>query len=40
MWLRVDRPGGMGAFDNMGDRPVKKETWADYSITAEVAEDA
>ncbi len=40
MWLRVDRPGGGGAFDNIGDRPVRKQTWDDYSITAEVADDA
>jgi C-terminal processing protease CtpA/Prc len=40
MWLRVDRPGGVGAFDNMGNRPVRGQTWADHSITVEVAEDA
>lgn len=40
MWLRVDRPGGMGGFDNMGDRPVSRSEWADYSITVEVADDA
>jgi hypothetical protein len=40
MWLRVDRPGGIGAFDNMYDRPVHSEVWADYSITADVADDA
>ncbi len=40
MWLRVDRAGGMGAFDNMGNRPIRGQTWADYSITAEVADDA
>ena len=40
MWLRVDRAGGMGAFDNMSNRPVRGQTWADYSITAEVADDA
>jgi hypothetical protein len=40
MWLRVDRPGGMGAFDNMSNRPITARTWADYSITADVAEDA
>jgi len=40
MWLRVDKPGGVGAFDNMHDRPVSSETWADYSITADVADDA
>lgn len=40
MWLRVDCPGGLGAFDNMNDRPVRQQTWADYAITADVAEDA
>jgi len=40
MWLRVDRVGGMGAFDNMNNRPVRGQTWADYSITAEIADDA
>jgi C-terminal processing protease CtpA/Prc len=40
MWLRVDRAGGMGAFDNMNDRPVRGQTWADYSITADIADDA
>jgi hypothetical protein len=40
MWLRVDRTGGMGAFDNMNNRPVRGQTWADYSITAEIADDA
>jgi hypothetical protein len=40
MWLRVDRAGGIGAFDNMNNRPVRGQTWADYSITAEIADDA
>src|SRR5271157_617231 len=40
MWLRVDRPDGTGAFDNMYDRPVRRRAWADYSITADVANDA
>lgn len=40
MWLRVDRPGGMGAFDNMDNRPIRSAKWADYSITADVAADA
>ncbi len=40
MWLRVDRPGGVGAFDNMNDRPVVSRDWADYSITVDVADDA
>jgi Peptidase family S41 len=41
LWLRVDRPGGaMGAFDNMGDRPITSSTWAEYRIEADVAFDA
>jgi len=40
MWLRVDRAGGLGAFDNMKDRRVRQQSWADYSITAEIADDA
>jgi C-terminal processing protease CtpA/Prc len=40
MWLRVDRVGGLGAFDNMSNRPVRTQDWADYSIVAEVADDA
>ncbi len=40
MWLRVNAPRGVTAFDNMDDRPVKKTGWADYSITLEVASDA
>ena len=40
MWLRVDRPSGMGAFDNMNNRPVVSADWTDYSITADVADDA
>ncbi len=41
MWLRVDRVGGaMGAFDNMGDRPVTEAGWRDLEIIADVADDA
>ena len=40
MWVRVDRPGGMGAFDNMDDRPVRSDSWVNYSTTLEVADDA
>jgi C-terminal processing protease CtpA/Prc len=41
LWLRVDRPGGaMGAFDNMGDRPITSSTWAEYRIEADIATDA
>ena len=30
----------MGAFDNMGDRPVTDSKWSHYEIVADVAEDA
>lgn len=40
MWLRVDRPSGIGAFDNMSDRPVVSADWTEHSITADVAADA
>jgi hypothetical protein len=40
MMVRVDREGGLGAFDNMKDRPVTSSAWADYSITVDVAGDA
>jgi hypothetical protein len=45
LWLRVDRitPEGapaMGAFDNMGNRPISSPEWKHYEIVADVAEDA
>jgi hypothetical protein len=45
LWLRVDRrtPDGqraMGAFDNMGDRPITAPQWNYYEIVADVAKDA
>jgi hypothetical protein len=45
LWLRVDRKTAdgtpaMGAFDNMGDRPIASSKWAHYEIVANVAEDA
>jgi hypothetical protein len=41
LWLRVDRSERrMGFFDNMGDRPIRGRTWADYVIEADVASDA
>ena len=40
MWLRVDCPGRVGALENMDKRPVRLQTWADYAITADVADDA
>lgn len=41
MWLRVDRiGGGMSFLDNMYNRPIQSQTWADYTITAEIADNA
>lgn len=41
IWLRVDRPFGMGFFDNMADRaPHSLPEWTDLEITGEVAPDA
>jgi transglutaminase-like putative cysteine protease len=45
LWLRVDRAaaGGapaMGAFDNMGNRPITSPQWNHYEIVADVAADA
>ncbi|HEX8238172.1 MAG TPA: S41 family peptidase [Allosphingosinicella sp.] len=41
LWLRVDRAQSrMGFFDNMSDRPIRSDDWADYSIEGDVAPDA
>jgi C-terminal processing protease CtpA/Prc len=40
LWLRVDRPGGIGFFDNMMDRPVTSTTWTDMEIRGSVSTDA
>lgn len=41
LWVRVDRNGGgMGFFDNMGDRPITSATWGRYEIVGDVAPDA
>lgn len=41
MWFRVDRPNRkMGAFDNMGDRPVQVAQWTQAEIVAKVDADA
>ena len=41
IWLRVDRPGAMGFFDNMTDRaPHSLPEWTELEITGEVAPDA
>lgn len=39
-WLRVDRPSGMGHFDNMGNRPIKEAAWSEYVLEGPVADDA
>lgn len=46
LWFRVDRVPtagqriAMGAFDNMGDRPIRGSEWKHYDIVATVDEDA
>ncbi|HEY2413677.1 MAG TPA: transglutaminase family protein [Pirellulaceae bacterium] len=45
LWFRVDRqsPAGgrsVGAFDNMGDRPITAANWQHYEIVGNVADDA
>lgn len=40
-WLRVDRADKQrGFFDNMGDRPIAPQAWAEVVIEGPVAEDA
>jgi hypothetical protein len=41
MWLRVDRKDdSMGAFDNMGDRPILPGGWRNAKIEADIEPDA
>jgi hypothetical protein len=41
IWLRVDRPEGMGFFDNMASRaPGSLANWTELEITGDVARDA
>ena len=40
LWLRVDRASGRGFFDNMSDRPIKAQEWAEYTIAGPIAADA
>jgi len=45
LWFRVDRPEKdgrrqTGAFDNMGDRPIRSDEWKHYEIVAQVEDDA
>ena len=40
-WFRVDRESEQrGLFDNMGDRPITKQEWAEYELTGTVDDDA
>lgn len=40
LWLRVDRPSGVGFFDNMSDRPIRADEWTEYTVEGPLAEDA
>jgi hypothetical protein len=41
LWMRVDRPGGRSAFDNMQHRPVRGTTdWALHQVVLDVSADA
>jgi uncharacterized membrane protein YphA (DoxX/SURF4 family) len=40
LWFRVDRKDGMGAFDNMQDRPIDSDDWEHFDVVLDVAEDA
>jgi hypothetical protein len=45
LWLRVDRvttdgQRALGAFDNMGDRPITSANWSHYEIVGDVVDDA
>ncbi len=40
LWFRVDLESGMGAFDNMQDRPIRTASWETFDVVLDVAEDA
>lgn len=40
LWMRVDLKKGMGYFDNMKDRPIKRGEWKAYEVEGDVAPDA
>ena len=41
LWMRVDTPLGMGAFDNMQDRALRGSTgWMETAVVLDVAEQA
>lgn len=40
LWIRVDRPGSVGFFDNMNDRPVASRSWEAVELTGAVDTDA
>src|SRR5215813_10448170 len=40
LWLRIDRPGGVGFVDEMSDRPILSKEWKRYEIVGDVDADA
>lgn len=40
IWVRVDRPGGHGFFENMAGSPYAGTTWRAVEIVGDVADDA
>lgn len=40
LWLRVERPEGIGFIDNMLDRPIVSTEWTPYEIVGDVDLDA
>ena len=40
LWLRIDKNGKRGFFDNMWNSPIKKNDWERYSIEGKIDDDA
>lgn len=40
LWLRVDKPDGVGFFYNMSERPATDSIWTQYSFNAPIDKDA
>ena len=40
LWFRVDLESGMGAFDNMQERPISTKKWKHFDVVLDVAKDA
>ena len=40
LWVRVDTETGTGFFENMEKRPIKKDTWDNYTIEGTIDDDA